>query len=45
MDLVSDNPEFLQTGNKVLQLVLDVSNFGLVKMLVVVQHLSLGVRH
>jgi hypothetical protein len=45
MDLVSDTPEFLQTGKNMLQLVLEVSNFGLVKTLVVVQHLCLGVRH
>jgi hypothetical protein len=45
MDLVFDTPEFSQTGNNLLELELNFRKFGLVKVLDVVQHLSLGVTH
>jgi hypothetical protein len=44
MDLVSDTPEFSETGNTVLELALKFFNICLVKLLFVVQHLSLAVR-
>jgi len=40
MDLFFDTSEFSPTGNNVLELVLKFLKFGLVKLLVVVQHLS-----
>jgi len=40
MDLFFDTSEFSPTGNNVLELVLKFLNFGLVKLLVVGQHLS-----
>jgi hypothetical protein len=42
MDLFFDTSEFSCTGDKVLELVLKFLNFDLVKVLVVVQHLSLS---
>jgi len=40
MDLFFDTSEFSPTGNNVQGLVLKFLNFGLVKLLVVMQHLS-----
>jgi len=40
MDLFFDTSEFSPTGNNVQELVLNFLNFGLVKLLVVVQHLN-----
>jgi len=45
MDLVFDTPEFSQTGNKILELVLKFLKFGLLQLLVVVQNLVLRIRH
>jgi len=45
MDLIFDTPEFSQTGNEVLELLLKFLNFGLVQLLFVVQNLVLRVRH